>query len=370
MTCEIQNAAVRPTRSAQLPVDHPFFIVTPPFVRTSAGITVLHLFCHYLNATGENAFIVHYPPAADPTGVLSSRARVQLCGEFPGGMNAPLVTQDVFDFYNERRITPIVVYPEILDNPFDVPFFARYLLNYPGLLGPHYTQRAPFEFGYSKLLANRCSADDVLFIPTPDLDFWNSDGASPKRSGTCFYAGKLQEIFGKKPEGLPPGSVEILRDKAMSREEIRLIFWTKAAFYCFEDTSLATEAMLCGCPTVFVANDHFSGTPLASIETTMDGACLIDERDGLDRARQTVGNCELHILRAFAKVPTEVSRIAQALKVRARRHQFSSPFNYPFRPKLVLFDGAGSLEQPLKAETVQQSGWARQLLRALRGSVS
>mgnify|MGYP001616249405 CR=1 FL=1 len=370
MICAVPDTGQRQRRSAIPPVDNPFFVVTPPFTRTSAGVTVLHLLCHYLNAVGENAFIVHYPPAPDPGGGLSPNARLQICGEFPGGMNAPLITQDVLDFYNERRITPVVIYPEILDNPFSVSFFARYLLNYPGLLGPHYSQRAIFEFAYSKHLATGCNADDVLFIPTADLSFWNSDGASPIRSGTCFYAGKLQEIFGKKPQGLPTGSVEILRSSAMSRQEIRLLFWTKEAFYCFEDTSLATEATLCGCPTVFVANDHFSGIPLANLETTMDGACLYDEPSGLTRAKETVGNCECHILRSIAKVPLEVSRIAHTLKAHVQCHPFTSPFNYPFQPRLVLLDNGDSPDLLQKKEPLPQFAWARRLFQTLRGASS
>ncbi|VVB47687.1 protein of unknown function [Beijerinckiaceae bacterium RH AL1] len=44
------------------PLSNPFFIVSPPLARISAGVTVLHLLCHYLNRLGEAAYIVHYPP--------------------------------------------------------------------------------------------------------------------------------------------------------------------------------------------------------------------------------------------------------------------------------------------------------------------
>jgi len=33
---------------------NPFYIVTPQYTRISAGTTVLHLLCHYLNVAGEN----------------------------------------------------------------------------------------------------------------------------------------------------------------------------------------------------------------------------------------------------------------------------------------------------------------------------
>ena len=58
----------------------------------------------------------------------------------------------------------------------------------------------------------------------------------------------------------------------MTREEVRDLFWKTEAFYCYEDSALAIEAQLCGCPTVFVANEFFYGTPLASFETGRSGS--------------------------------------------------------------------------------------------------
>src|SRR5882757_8998870 len=106
-----------PTSSLVPLADHPFFIVTPPYTRVSAGVTVLHLLCHYLNRLGNAAFIVHYPPETAPISSLPSYANLQVQKEFPGGMLAPLITQDVLDFYDERKLTPIVLYPEVYDNP-------------------------------------------------------------------------------------------------------------------------------------------------------------------------------------------------------------------------------------------------------------
>ncbi len=346
------------TDNAMPSAHHPFFIISPPYTRTSAGIVALHILCHQLNSSGENAFIVHHPPQVEDGNLAT---RLQYCGEFPGGLNAPLITQNALDYYNHRKIFPIVIYPEIFDNPFNVPFFARYLLNYPGLLGRPPSQVAQYTFAYSRRVATEGGVADVLYIPTSDLAFWNAEGASPVRSGTCYYAGKLQAIFGKRPDRVPDGSIEIPRDLSMSREQIRQLFWAKEAFYCYEDTALATEAMLCGCPTVFVANEHFVGIPLAHSETTMDGACLIDELGGLDRARRTVGKCRQHISEAIEAIPRRVREIATRLRALAVDEAFVRPFAYPYEPRLVLFDA----NQPAPLEATRHSRWLSAFSRVL-----
>lgn len=320
---------------------NPFFIVTPPYTRISAGITVLHALCHYLNTIGENAFILHYPPENDPRGILPSYAKIQKTGEFPGGMNAPLLTQNVIDYYHEKRITPIVIYPEVFDNPFDAPFFARYILNYPGLLAPKYTQQENFSFAYSRILANHSGIEDTLYICTSDLNFFNKRGAWERRSGTCFYAGKYQRFLGGRPKDVPAGSVEILHSKDMSREEVREIFWRSEAFYCYEDTALATEAALCGCPVIFVPNEHFSGVPLASIELGHDGSCLADEPDGIRRAKDTVENAETNVRASFTLVPERIAELAAKMKNLVSAQPYAGTITYPFEPRLVFFEPLG-----------------------------
>jgi hypothetical protein len=350
-----------PTSSLVPLADHPFFIVTPPYTRVSAGVTVLHLLCHYLNRLGNEAFIVHYPPETAPISTLPSYANLQVQREFPGGMLAPLITQDVLDFYDERKLTPIVIYPEVYDNPLQASFFARYILNYPGKLNQKYAEVEDLAFAYTRILADHCSSEypdrasieDVLFVPTSDLSFWNTTGAAGERKGTCYYAGKLVDILGSAPSDIPPDGVEILRDSRMSRQQIRDLFWGCEAFYCYEDSALAIEAQLCGCPVVFVPNSHFSGVPLASRELGWDGSCRLDEPDGLQRAKASVGKFEGTIRERMALVIPQIAKLATRLKSLAAAEEYKGSITYDVEPRLIFLDRPKDSEP--REETVPES---------------
>jgi hypothetical protein len=265
--------------------------------------------------------------------------------EFPGGMLAPLITQNVLDFYDEQRLTPIVIYPELFDNPFKSRFFGRYILNYPGQLNARYEEHEFFGFAYTKILADHCTdafpehppITDILFVPTPDLDFWNTQGATKTRQGTCYYAGKMKATQGKTPDNVPDGSVEILRSNHMSRMQVRELFWKSEVFYCYEDTALMIEARLCGCPTVCVPTEQFSGVNLASNELGTDGWCVAGEVGGLDRAKATVGHFDQIIRSHMALVPGRIAELASKWKALAARQEYRGTISYPLEPRLVFF---------------------------------
>ncbi len=316
---------------------HPFYIVSPPFNRISAGVTVLHLLCHYLNLLGENAFIVHYPPESRPRRNLPSYATVQRMGEIPAGLLAPIISHDIIEHYHQARLTPITIYPEVYDDPLNAPLFARFVLNYPGLLAPHYKKKADFYFAYTQILAEYCGINETLFMPTVDLSFFYNK-LDTVRTGACFYAGKYQDILRKKPVDVPAGSVEILRSTIMTREEFREIFWRSEFFYCYEDTSLALEAGLCGCPTIFVPNERFSGTPLAAKELGFDGTCKFGDREGMKDAKRTVDNIEKNVRKAFSLVPNRITHLANRLKVLANEREYRGTISYPFETRMVFFE--------------------------------
>ena len=130
-------------------------------------------------------------------------------------MIRPAGTQDVIDFYHHRYITPVVIYPEIFDNPLNVSFFGRHILNYPGkaALG-RYSDVEDFAIAYSRILAQDCTnlypAESRRrrrsLYSTMDLGFWKTGGQAAIRRGTCFYAGKMRRVHGTAPENVPDGS--------------------------------------------------------------------------------------------------------------------------------------------------------------------
>ncbi|MCP1212342.1 hypothetical protein [Acetobacter okinawensis] len=231
-----------------------------------------------MNKCGEQAFIFHCPQNCFPINVGGAGLGLVDQTEVPLGFQAPLITQPYLDMYDAMGLTPIVIYPEIHDNPLNVPFFGRYILNYPGALAPQYQQKENFSVGYTKTLCDAVTSafpdhppcDDILFIPTCDLDLWKPPAGEQKRSGTCYYVGKLRAVHGCGDVDFSSLGTEILRDKKMSREEMRAIFQRSETLYCFEDSSVALEAKLCGCEVVFLPNKHFNGVGLAANELPLE----------------------------------------------------------------------------------------------------
>lgn len=203
----------------------------------------------------------------------------------------PRLTQDGIDLHFTQQKTPVVVYPEIVSgNPLAAPCVVRYVLNYPGLLGGASTY-PPDElvYAFSKELANYCGRpEQVLHMPVIDTTVFKQSG-SLKRKGICFYASKFQSVHGQKPFDLPPGAVEITRDKrnSQSPQEIAKLFNGSEAFYCYENSALAIEAVLCGCPAVFMPSP-FLKRPIAVQELGWEGFAWGTNAAELQRARETV----------------------------------------------------------------------------------
>ncbi|MHB1678849.1 MAG: hypothetical protein ACYCSS_15195, partial [Sulfuriferula sp.] len=269
---------------------HPYYIVAPRYVRTSAGIKVLHLLCHALNRLGERAYLItypYYPPAYATNPEL----------------NTPLLTQRVLEYDFEAGLAPIVVYPETVPgNPFHASFVVRYVLNFPGLLGGDTTYgEDEFCVTYSEHLAKSVHNSRLtLFLPASDPRVFHPYPRVP-RKGSCFYAGKYKYHHGGELYEITNNSVEITRDQPDSPTpgQIADLFRHSEVFYTYENTALAIEALLCECPVVFLPNpylDHIIGIE----EHGWDGIAWGHDDGEIARAKNTVHNASEHYLGLFA----------------------------------------------------------------------
>ena len=203
----------------------------------------------------------------------------------------PRLTQDAIDLHFSQQKTPVVVYPEVVSgNPLAASCIVRYVLNFPGLLGGSVTYSdSELVYAFSKQLATQCGdPEQVLHMPVIDTAIFKQN-RSLKRKGTCFYASKFQNVHGQKPFDLPVGAVEITRDKHNSQapQEIAELFNSSEAFYCYENSALAIEAVLCGCPVIFMPSP-FLKTPIAVHELGWDGFAWGASAAEIRRARETV----------------------------------------------------------------------------------
>lgn len=271
---------------------HPYYIIAPPYIRTSAGVRVLYKLADLINKAGGSAYIYLRPHSNHSS--ASSPMDI-----------APFLTQKTIDYHFANGITPIVIYPETIKvAKFSAPVRIRYLLNYDDLLFANDPlTEDDFLLCYSKNIEEQIGvnlAKQTLFLPVSDATFYRPPPDGSIRKGACYYAGKFKYKFNGRTLPITNNLPEITRDQPNSQtpEEIRTLFQNSELFYCYEDSALALEAMLCGCPTVFLPNSHFSKT-LGSAEINGIGYAWGNTPEQIDHAKSTVSKlrdkyCELN----------------------------------------------------------------------------
>jgi len=278
---------------------NPYYIVTHPYTRTSAGIRSLHLLCHHINLHNIPAYII-----------LIGGENNFLEGSTEPDFLTPILTQRSARRHFEKGMTPIMVYPEIVaGNPYASPCIVRYVLNFPGLLGGDKAyNKEELCFSYSKTLADKTSyPENILFIPAIDTRiFYASENSNP-RSGSCFYASKYKREHNGKLYEVTNNSIEItsLLPNSQSPTEIAELFRKSELFYTYENTALGVEATLCGCPAVFLPNEHLESI-ISSKELGSDGFAWGDSKEEITRAKATVHKARENYSKAVADFQTNL----------------------------------------------------------------
>jgi hypothetical protein len=309
-------------------VAHPYYIVAPPYARTSAGARVMHLLCHSLNRCGQTAYVMIHP-------ALPWRK-----DQVAPDLMTPVLTPQVMQSHFDRGLVPIVIYPEFMPgNPFNAPCVVRYVLNFPGLLGGD-KDYAPEElcFSYSKVLAETTrDPDNILFLPVSDTRVFRIGPEERKRQGSCFYAHKYKAAHGGELFPITKDSVEIFRDgpHAQTPQEIAVLFQSSEMFYCYENTALATEAVLCGCPAVFLPNPYLSEM-IAIKELGPDGFAWGPEPAEIARAKATVSQGRQNYMNTIAAYWRDLDRFIEVSKRHARNRSYAQPMRMPTFADTIL----------------------------------
>ncbi|MDA8127761.1 MAG: hypothetical protein M0Z73_03535 [Betaproteobacteria bacterium] len=299
---------------------HPYYIVTPRYVRTSAGIKVLHLLCHALNRAGERAYLITHPYCLPQYATHPE-------------LITPLLTKATVEHDFATGLAPIVVYPEIVrGNPFKAPFVVRYVLNFPGLLGGD-SQYGTDEFciAYSENLARSIPSSRLtLFVPASDPRTF-SPVPEQERRGTCFYAGKYKYHHGGELFDITRDSTEITRDfpDSPTQPQIADLFRRSELFYCYENSALAIEALLCGCPVVFLPNPYFDRV-IAAEEHGWDGIAWGTDPDEIARAKRTVHLARDNFLHYFDAFHEALGEFITRTQSEADGRKYETPITLPY----------------------------------------
>ncbi|QEL56619.1 glycosyltransferase [Chromobacterium paludis] len=257
------------------PLGAPYYFFIPPFRETSGGVRALHYLCHVLNVAGQEAYVVN--PGTSPnlrTPVLSAEIRL---GHQKAGREA------------------VVVYPEVVHgNPLGARFVVRFLLNIPGFLvgaGLHELDWSESDLIYSHGLDIIPDGWDVplLQVPLIDTRIYNSEGVDDsKRKGTLLWLHRYPQRGG---EQLPitRDAYEIsFKDGEKSPVELAELYRSAELLYTYEHTTACFEALLCGCPVVYLPNPQMLPKPMHSYFGD-DGTAWGHSPAEIAKAKATVG---------------------------------------------------------------------------------
>ncbi|MFZ1614992.1 MAG: hypothetical protein WAT51_12510 [Holophaga sp.] len=287
---------------------HPYYIAAAPWKRgDSAGVRALYLLCHALNRAGQSAYLI-----------FNSRRKRFV----PPDFLAPMLTDAIAQKHFQQGLAPITLYPETTrGNPFQSPVVARWILNFPGLLGGDATYD-PQEllFGYSNELAQAVGfPEQVLHLPTIDTRVFHPFAPATPRRGACFYAYKYRRSSAQA-QLLPitEGATEITKGLPDSQtpQEIADLFRRSEVFYAYENTVLAFEAILCGCPAVFLPNDHLTEL-IGREELGSEGYAWGTDPVDIARAKATVGQGAANFLKTYDLFWEQLDRFVAITQARA-----------------------------------------------------
>jgi GT2 family glycosyltransferase len=217
----------------------PYYIFAPDYLETSGGIRALHILCHALNSIGEEAYVT--------TDCVSNDLRT------------PVLTDDIKNRHLEQNLAPIVVYPEIVrDNPLNADNVVRYLLNVPGLISgesPEW-QDSDLIFTHGWHISPKELDAHLLEIPLINSKIYNSHGVNDQeRKGSLVFINRYIDRGGKL-QPITSDSLEISR-RVPFRTPIELakLYRSAQLMYAYEPSTACFEALVCGCPIIYLPND-------------------------------------------------------------------------------------------------------------------
>jgi len=233
----VSDPQVRPELFGAL--RRPYYLVAPDYTQISGGVRAMHYLCHALNLAGEDAYIT--TTAVHPE------------------LRTPTLVQSQAEVHTAAGRRPIAVYPEIVTgNPLGASTVARYLLAEPGSINGAQLELAPGDLVYTfgpSLVPTGWSAY-LLRMPLVDTRVFHADGVDDAtRQGSAVFINRHLDRGGSL-DPITADSIEISRRvKERSATECADIFRQVECLYLYEFSTIVFEAILCGCPVVFIPND-------------------------------------------------------------------------------------------------------------------
>jgi len=99
---------------------------------------------------------------------------------------------------------------------------------------------------------------DRLQIPIIDRRIFNAEGAPAEREGFCYYAHKYILNYSKTLPGVLNDGISLCQWIPRTPEEIAEILRTTKVLYCYEPSSMTSEAIACGCRVAYIDTPYLA----------------------------------------------------------------------------------------------------------------
>lgn len=283
----------------------PYYIVAPDYHEGSSGIRVLHYLCHILNQKGNEAYIHG--------------------GKVSDALWTPKLDDEIMYKHYLASRKPIVVYPEVVSGtPLALGIKVRYMLNKPGFIsGDQNYDEDEIFFAYQEAFLPAAAPKNILCIPATDPNKFNPEGTTQdNRYGRYFYYNRLLDRGGQLLP-LTKDAIEISPANHRSLDELAEIFRHAELLYCYEASSIATEARLCGCPVVYVPNETMLNE-FPSNRLGDEGTAWGESEDGLARAKATVHQIFQKYMKLYDEFLSQLDKFITLTQQKANDSDFET----------------------------------------------
>lgn len=291
----------------------PFYVMAPTYDERSAGNRVLHTLAETLAELGYEAFV-------------GGKGHAEAL--MPGQRRAGILNAATARAHYDQGRTPIVIYPETTFKFAAGGVRVLYLLNFPGVMGgPNTLPDCDAVVAYASDIARKViGVDEVLFIPVSNPEFWIPAPGVDRTLGTV-YAGKFVDHHGQSLPAQVDGLLRITRHHpaAPSRHEIRFLLQRSRCFHVFENTALAAEAALCGCPVVLHPGPYFADL-IGTDEVGLAGFTEDASVEGLAKASEGLPAFRERYLTAHQAIRGAVATFAERMQHLGSTKPASAPF--------------------------------------------
>jgi hypothetical protein len=167
------------------------------------------------------------------------------------------------------------------------------MMNYSDLFVSCKKDVSEFVITYSKKIAESLDldVDRVLFIPASDTNIFYPPSSDAKRVGTCVYMRKYYDFHKEEAYSLTKNSKVFTRvSGTITPNQMADLFRKSELLYLYENSAVATEAVLCGCPVVFIPNKFMKEdeTNLSQNELGIDGYGISTKPETIEAAKRDV----------------------------------------------------------------------------------